>query len=89
MPPKMSKKNTLEKKSQKVEDRTFGLKNKNKSQKVKAYVQEAQAQSKEIGTKKDRDAQANANAQKKADVARAAKDKAENVCVRSRLGCNR
>jgi hypothetical protein len=46
MPPKKQTKSEKEKKAKKVEDKTFGMKNKNKSAKVQRFVQQVQAQAK-------------------------------------------
>ncbi|KAJ1543644.1 hypothetical protein HK096_008307 [Nowakowskiella sp. JEL0078] len=51
MPPKSKAEQKV--KQQKVEDKTFGLKNKNKSAKVAKYVQQVQEQSKKAGNPKD------------------------------------
>jgi NH3-dependent NAD+ synthetase len=46
MPPKKQTKTEKDKKAKKVEDKTFGMKNKNKSAKVQRFVQQVQAQAK-------------------------------------------
>ena len=55
MPPKASKAKQAATKAAKVEDKTFGLKNKNKSAKVRQFVTQVQDQSKNTQNK-DRDA---------------------------------
>jgi hypothetical protein len=52
MPPK-SKKNVVKEKEKKLEDKTFGLKNKNKSAKVQKYVQTVTEQAKAAGNRKE------------------------------------
>ncbi|KAF5103518.1 hypothetical protein DV451_001409 [Geotrichum candidum] len=62
MPPKKnqeSQKNKANKRTQKAEDKTFGLKNKNKSKKVQNFVKQVEAQT------------ANSNANKRAEVEKA------------------
>ncbi|KAF5098037.1 hypothetical protein D0Z03_001292 [Geotrichum reessii] len=80
MPPKKnnqeSQKNKANKRAQKAEDKTFGLKNKNKSKKVQNFVKQVEAQT------------ANANTNKRAEaekVRRAAEKKAAEDAKRDAL----
>lgn len=78
MPPK-SKKNIEKAKDKKIEDKTFGLKNKNKSAKVQKYVEQVTQQTKSSGNKKEmmaaerrkqeQEAQKKAEAFRKAEMA--------------------
>jgi hypothetical protein len=52
MPPKSKKAQSAAKK-EKIEDKTFGLKNKNKSAKVQRFVQEVTHQAESAGNRKD------------------------------------
>ena len=46
MPPKKQPKKEKAKNEKKVEDKTFGMKNKNKSAKVQRFIQQVQTQAK-------------------------------------------
>ena len=54
MPPKKSNKSEQKKKASKIEDKTFGLKNKNKSAKVQQFVKSTEQSILNSGDPKER-----------------------------------
>ncbi|KAM9987450.1 hypothetical protein ACTFIZ_005184 [Dictyostelium cf. discoideum] len=82
MPPKQaqSKKTVEKEKKKKVEDKTFGLKNKNKSKKVAAYVSQVEAQVKHSGLQ-NKEAALKERAKRDKELAEKAKKEAESILV--------